>query len=45
MIGEIANDLSISWEAKVTFCIDSFEGEKKKEKKSPDLKSHGSSND
>lgn len=34
MIGEIANDLSVSWEAKVTSCRDSFEGEKKKKKES-----------
>lgn len=30
MMGEIVNDLSISWEAKVTSCRGSFEwGEKK----------------
>lgn len=43
MMGEIVNDLSISWEAKVTSCRGSFE---LKKKKSPsDLRSHGSVND
>lgn len=40
-MGKIVNDLSVSWEAKVT----SFKGSFEKKKNSPDLRSCGSISD